>query len=167
MKRYQGFIPKAKPVPVGDGSDNFLLFKDEPVYLRKYLTELHTPERWLKQRREVKRGEKPVKRVTGMYNDKDRLADLYGFWQTKHFKMTLTADGHIPMNRFGNIEIFNGPLPSECCYVNVVRSIPLSKKIGIEFVPAVIGFDTKGSYTGSYPVVRGVVILKKDEIKLR
>ena len=70
------------------------------------------------------------------------------------------------MNRFGNLEIFNGPLPPECCYVNVVRSIPLSKKLGIEYVPAVIGFDISG-YKGNYPVIRGVVIFKKDEEKLR
>ena len=77
----------------------------------------------------------------------------------------MTDDGHIPQNRFGNIEIFNGPLPPECCYVNVVKSIPLSKKIEIEYVPAVIGFDMSGK--GNYPVIRGVVIFRKDEEKLR
>jgi len=129
--------------------------------------DLHTPERWLRERREVKKGELPVKKVAGMYNDKRRLAELYGPWQTKTFKLTLTEDGHIPMNRYGNIELFNGPLPPECCYVNVVRAIPFSKKIGIEYVPAVIGFDTTGSSKGSYPVIKGVVIFKKDEEKLR
>ena len=122
-------------------SGDILYFKDEPVYLRKYVTELHTPERWLKSRREVKFGEKPIKYVTGMYNDKTKLAELYGFWQTKPFQLKLTDDGHIPKSRYDTIEIFNGPLPPECSYVNVAKSIFLSKKLGIEYVPAVIGFD--------------------------
>lgn len=159
-------MPQAKPVLKRDGSGDILEFKGEPVYLRKFVTELHTPETWLRNRREVKKGELPVKKVAGMYNDKTRLAELYGPWQTKLFKMTLTADGHIPKNKYGNIETFNGPLPPECCHCNVVRAIPLSKKIGIEHVPAVIGFDTTGSYKGSYPVIRGVVIFKTDEKKL-
>ena len=100
-----------------------------------------------------------------MYNDKNRLAELYGFWQTEPWKLTLTEDGHIPKNRYGNIETFNGPLPPECVYVNCTRSIPLSKKLGIEFVPAVIGFEL-GS-RGQYPITKGVVIFKEDEASLR
>ena len=100
-----------------------------------------------------------------MYNDKSRLAELYGFWQTKPFKLTLTKDGHIPKNAFGNLETFNGPLPPECCYVNSTRCMPLAKKLGIEYVPAVVGFELGGR--GSYPLVRGCVIFRKDEFELR
>ena len=139
-----------------DGSP--LTFKDEPVFLSKFVTELHTAERWLPLSRKVKNGEKPIKKVTGMYNDKTRLAELYGFWQTEPWKLTLTEDGHIPQNRYGNIETFNGPLPPECCHVNVPRAAQLSKKLGIEHVPAVVGFELGGR--GQYPLVKGVVIFK-------
>ena len=77
----------------------------------------------------------------------------------------MTEDGHIPKNQYGNIETFNGPLPPECVYVNVTRAIPLSKKLDIEYVPAVVGFEL-GS-RGQYPIVKGVVVFKEDEDKLR
>ena len=73
-------MPQARPVLKDDGSGEPMTFKDEPVYLRKFVTELHTAERWLPLSRKVKKGEKPIKRVVGMYNDKSRLAELYGFW---------------------------------------------------------------------------------------
>jgi len=41
IKKYEGFMPKAKPIPG-------LHFKNEPVYWRKHITELHTQQRWLK-----------------------------------------------------------------------------------------------------------------------
>lgn len=66
-------MPQAKPVPN-------LEFKGEQVFLRKHTTELHTIERWFKSRREVLPGERPIKAVTGMYNDPKRVAELYGFW---------------------------------------------------------------------------------------
>ena len=61
IRKYQGLLPHAKPLEQ--------TFKGEDIYLRKYVTELHTTERWLKYRRCVKEGEEPVKSVRGMYND--------------------------------------------------------------------------------------------------
>ena len=49
--------------------------------------------------------------------------------------------------------------------MNVTRAIPLSKKLDIEYVPAVVGFEL-GS-RGQYPIVKGVVVFKEDEDKLR
>ena len=72
---------------------------------------MHTRERWLKHRRLVVEGQEPVKVVRGMYNDPQRPAELYGFWQTRFYRQQLTADGTIPRNKYGNIELFNGPLP--------------------------------------------------------
>ena len=57
------------------------------MFLRKQVSELHTAERWLKNRRQVKDGEEPIKAVTGMYNDASRVAELFGFWQTKPFRL--------------------------------------------------------------------------------
>ena len=101
-----------------------------------------------------------------MYNDPNRVAELYGFWQTKPFKLELTEDGHIPRNKHGNLEMFNGPLPPETCYMDVTKSITLCKKLGIEFVQAMWGFEKKsGGF--SVPLTKGVVIFKKDAEKLR
>ena len=152
-------MPGAKPVT---GID----FKGEPVYLRKQTSELHTCERWLKQRREVIPGERPIKAVQGMYNDPHRVAELYGYWQTRAFKLQLTEDGHIPRNAHGNIEMFNGPLPEECCFMDVPRSKTLCNKLGIEFVQAMWGFEKKGGGF-SVPVTKGVVVFKQDAEKLQ
>ena len=73
IKKYQGFLPTAKPVAN-------LKFKEEQVYLRQDLTELHTEERWKKHMREVREGEEPVKKVKGLYNDAERIASLFGYW---------------------------------------------------------------------------------------
>ena len=130
------------------------------------MTELHTFERWLKQRREVIPSERPIKAVTGMYNDQGRVAELYGFWQTRPYRMQLTEDGHIPCNQYGNLEMFNGPLPPECCLVDVPKSITLCKKLGIEFVSAMWGFEKKGGGF-SVPVTKGVVVFKHDAENLK
>ena len=145
-------MPRAKPVPG-------LSFNDEQVYLRKHVSELHTPERWLKHKREVCAGERPIKAVKGMYNDPHRVAELYGFWQTKPYRMELTADGHIPKNKYGNIEMFNGPLPPETCHIDVPKAILLCKRLGIEHVPAMWGFEKKGGGF-SVPLTKGVVVFK-------
>ncbi len=85
------------------------------------MTELHTDERWRKHLRQVISGEKPVKRVKGLYNDPERMAELYGYWQTIPFKTTLTEDGKIPMNKYGNMEIFNGPLPEGTIHLDLPK----------------------------------------------
>ena len=70
------------------------------------MTELHTVERWRKHARQVKLGEQPIKRVKGLYNEAEKVAELYGFWQTIPYKNELTQDGKIPMVRtFRNCEI--------------------------------------------------------------
>ena len=66
-------MPKAEPL-------KDVLFKGEQVYLRKDITELHTAERWRKHQRQVRPNEIPYKRVKGLYNDAERLAELYGYW---------------------------------------------------------------------------------------
>ena len=100
-----------------------------------------------------------------MYNDQNRVAELYGFWQTKPFRLELMADGRIPRNKHGNLEMFNGPIPPETCYMDVPKSITLCKKLGIEFVQAMWGFEKKsGGF--SVPLTKGVVIFKEDAVKL-
>ncbi len=153
IKKYQGFLPTAQPIPN-------IVFKTEQVYNRSDVTELHTEERWKKHSRQVRTNEKPVKKVKGLYNDPERVAELYGFWQTDPFKLTLTADGKIPVNKYGNIEVFNGPLPEGCVHVYLPKALVVCKKLGLEHVPAVVGFEkTQGR---SHPMIAGVVTFKKN-----
>lgn len=41
-------------------------------------------------------GEEPIKQVKGLYNDPNRQAELFGYWQTRVFKIALTEEGKIP-----------------------------------------------------------------------
>jgi hypothetical protein len=47
----------------------------------------------------VREGEMPVKKVKGLYNDPNRMAELFGFWQTAAYRITLTTEGKIPAVR--------------------------------------------------------------------
>ena len=70
------------------------------------------------------------------------------------------------MNQYGNLEMFNGPLPPECCWVDVPRAKQICKKHDIEFVVAMWGFEKKGGGF-SVPLTKGVVVFKKDATKLK
>ena len=124
--------------------------------------ELHTDKRWRKEGREVLKGSVPVRKVKGLYNDAEKQAPLHGIWQTKPWRLELTKDGKIPMNEYGNIEIFNGPLPETTCHLHVPRMMQICKKLEVEAVPSVTRFD-KLSNGMSVPVIEGAVIFEKDK----
>ena len=44
--------------------------------------------------------EPAYKRVKGLYNDPERMAELYGYWQTVPYVCKLTEDGKIPTVSF-------------------------------------------------------------------
>jgi hypothetical protein len=64
------------------------------------LSELHTLERWRKHGRQVIKGQKPCKKVKGLYNNSEKLAELYGYWQTIAWSNELKADGTIPSVKY-------------------------------------------------------------------
>jgi hypothetical protein len=57
-------------------------------------------------------------------------------------------------------------LPAECCWVNVPKGKALAKKLKIDFVPAMIGFERISGTNMSHPIVKGLVVLKTDREKL-
>ena len=59
-------------------------------------------------------------------------------------------------NKYGNIEVFNGPLPEHTVYVDLPKVAMICRKLKIEHVPAVIGFE-KGGNGKSHPCISGVV----------
>ena len=59
-------------------------------------------------------------------------------------------------NKYGNFEVFSGPLPEGTVHINVPKAIQICKKLGFEHVAAVIGFE-KGGNGKSHPCVSGVV----------
>lgn len=65
-----------------DNTASILYFKEDPIYLRKDIVELHTPERWRKDGRQVTEECKghPIRKVKGLYNNQEKEAELYGLW---------------------------------------------------------------------------------------
>ena len=50
LKKYQGFKPDSKPIGIQ--------FKDEDIYERSNVVELHTKTGWLKLQKKIKQGKK-------------------------------------------------------------------------------------------------------------
>jgi hypothetical protein len=88
IKRYCGFLPNAKPIDK--------LFNGEPIFLKRDQSELHSKDRWQKYSRKVKQGEQPLKVVKSILSEKEKMIEMYGYWQTEKWTNTLTADGKIP-----------------------------------------------------------------------
>jgi len=71
----------------------------------------------------------PIRKVKGLYNNPEKEAQLYGLWQTIPWKYELKEDGSIPSNSYGNIELFNGPLPPTTCWLDVPKITLICKKL--------------------------------------
>lgn len=82
------------------------MFKNEKIYLKKDIVVLRTTEHWRRMGRKIKKGENFLKKVKGNYNDKTKMAKLYGSWQTESFENVINPDGTLPENDYGNLEIF-------------------------------------------------------------
>jgi len=94
---------------------------------------------FFREMRKVKPGEEPVKKVLVMGGQGETLVELYGEWQTEEFLNELNPDGTLPRNEYGNFEIFNGPLPKGVVHINLPGLPRICKKLGIEYVDAVVG----------------------------
>ena len=72
-------------------------------------------------------------------NDGERLADLYGEWQTEEFVNELTPEGELPKNQYGNYELLNGAPPIGTIHVDLPFVAKICKKIEIKYVETVVG----------------------------
>merc|ERR1712137_741017 len=67
-------------------------------------------------------------------------------------------------NAYGNIDVREG-VSDSLCHMHGLRLGPTAKAGHIPYVPALVGFS---SYRGGYsPEISGIVIRKKDKIKLK
>uniref|UniRef100_A0A8C6YGP0 p125 n=1 Tax=Naja naja TaxID=35670 RepID=A0A8C6YGP0_NAJNA len=146
--------------------------RGEAVYSRDCIHTLHSKDTWLKQARVVRIGEVPYKMVKGYSNQarKARMAEpanrdkmdlpLFGLWQTEKYQPPLAVDGRVPRNEFGNVYLFQPcMLPIGCVQLNLPSLHRVARKLDIDCVPAVTGFDFHGGY--SHPVTEGYVICEE------
>ncbi|XP_063147747.1 DNA repair protein complementing XP-C cells isoform X2 [Candoia aspera] len=146
--------------------------RGEAVYSRDCIHTLHSKDTWLKQARVVRIGEVPYKMVKGYSNQarKARMAEpatrdkkdlpLFGLWQTEEYHPPLAVDGRVPRNEFGNVYLFQPcMLPIGCVQLKLPNLHRVARKLDIDCVPAVTGFDFHGGY--SHPVTEGYIVCEE------
>lgn len=146
--------------------------RGEAVYSRDCVHTLHSRDTWLKQARVVRLGEAPYKMVKGYSNRarKARLAEpqlrdqndlaLFGRWQTEEYQPPVAVDGKVPRNEFGNVYLFlPSMMPVGCVQLNLPNLHRVARKLDIDCVPAITGFDFHGGY--SHPVTDGYIVCEE------
>ncbi|KAM4722293.1 DNA repair protein complementing XP-C cells [Rhinophrynus dorsalis] len=146
--------------------------RGEAVYSRSCVHTLHSRDTWLKDARVVRLGEVPYKMVKGQSNRarKARLADpekkdnndlaLFGEWQTEDYQPPVAVDGKVPRNEFGNVYLFKpSMLPIGCSHLRVPNLHRVARKLDIDCVHAIVGFDFHCGF--SHPVNDGYVVCEE------
>nr|XP_033781830.1 DNA repair protein complementing XP-C cells isoform X2 [Geotrypetes seraphini] len=146
--------------------------RGEAVYARDCVHTLHSRDTWLKDARVVCLGEVPYKMVKGQSNRarKARLADpekqdasdlaLFGLWQTEDYQPPVAVDGKVPRNEYGNVYLFKpSMLPIGCCHLQLSNLHRVARKLDIDCVPAVTGFDFHCGF--SHPVTNGYIVCEE------
>ncbi|XP_023051967.1 DNA repair protein complementing XP-C cells isoform X1 [Piliocolobus tephrosceles] len=146
--------------------------RGEAVYSRDCVHTLHSRDTWLKKARVVRLGEVPYKMVKGFSNRarKARLAEpqlreendlgLFGYWQTEEYQPPVAVDGKVPRNEFGNVYLFlPSMMPIGCVQLNLPNLHRVARKLDIDCVQAITGFDFHGGY--SHPVTDGYIICEE------
>lgn len=146
--------------------------RGEAVYSRDCVHTLHSRDTWLKQARVVRLGEVPYKMVKGYSNRarKARLAlpelqdqndlGLFGHWQTEEYQPPVAMDGKVPRNEFGNVYLFlPSMMPIGCVQLNLPNLHRVARRLGIDCVPAVTGFDFHKGY--SHPITDGYIVCEE------
>ncbi|KAM4651077.1 DNA repair protein complementing XP-C cells [Discoglossus pictus] len=145
--------------------------RGEDVYSRSCVHTMHSRDTWLKEARVVRLGEMPYKMVKGQSNRarKERLANpekdindlaLFGLWQTEEYQPPVAVGGKVPRNEFGNVYLFKpSMLPIGCVHLQVPGLHRVGRKLNIDCVPAITGFDFHSGF--SHPVTDGYVVCEE------
>lgn len=163
-------------------SDGFI-----PVYKRSNVHIVRSPRGWFMRGRVLKMGERPlkireknIKKGKRGREDDFQLSDedagnndddgrLYAEYQTEKYVPPPVVDGIIPKNAFKNIDIYEDwMVPEGCVHIRDPYSQKAAKFMDIEYAPAVVGFDFKGSRRDVNAKIEGIVTLNdyKDAVEL-
>eukprot|EP00762_Andalucia_godoyi_P006460 ANDGO_02885.mRNA.1 DNA repair protein RAD4 len=150
LSRYECIPPSARTVGV---------FRGAPVFRVSDKALLHTKSRWIREGRQVRAEEipRPAKTVASRANRNTGDVLLYGAWQTDVFRAGVAENGKVPKNERGNVEVWNPScLPIGTVQLNLPRLSITARKLGLDFAPAMTGFDVRGGR--SVPRIEGIVV---------
>ena len=159
LLKYQAIYPSNAPVA---GS-----FREERVYYKENVAELHTRENWLKEGRVIVKGSVVYKLARGRTKpgadaEQERKIELFGKWQTEIYVPPPVVDGKIPKNEFGNVELFQEfMLPAGAAHVDIPGGANVARKLGIDYALAMVGWEFHG--IACHPVFKGVVVAAENE----
>eukprot|EP00644_Phytophthora_capsici_P001900 jgi/Phyca11/533537/estExt2_fgenesh1_pg.C_PHYCAscaffold_140132 len=85
--------------------------------------------------------------------------------ETTEFESPSLVDGCVPKNQYGNIEIWSpAHIPKDAVHLRLPRIDTIAESLGIDFAPAVVGFETRNGRT--MPKVSGIVVARAHEATL-
>lgn len=151
LKKYEVIYPQE----VAGFLDN------EAVYFRQNVCKVKSKEAWLTQHgMAVENFEQPAK-VVLLSSKTNKLQNLYGPWQVKKCERPICEDGKIPVNKFGNVDLFVPDMvPIGCVHINLPEAKKIAKNMGINHAEACTGFSfRKGK---AVPDISGIVIHEAD-----
>lgn len=141
--------------------------RGEPIYSRECVHNLHSRETWMKEGLVVKVGEQPYKMVRARpkwhkphENTTEPTLPIFGRWQTEMYVAPPAVDGKVPVNEYGNVELFQpSMLPAGAVHIRVPGLQKVAKKLNIDCPPAMMGWDFHGGY--NHPVMDGWVVCEE------
>ncbi|KAH9604354.1 hypothetical protein KSS87_023944 [Heliosperma pusillum] len=145
------------------------------VYPRTCVQTLHTKQRWLREGLQVRVNELPSKvvkssyknrkgQVTEVENSTDGASEadiaLFGKWQTEMLCLPHAVDGKVPKNERGQVDVWSEKcLPPGTIHLRLPRLVPVAKRLGIDFAPAMVGFEFRNGR--SVPLYEGIVVCQE------
>uniref|UniRef100_A0A1Y1MPJ7 Rad4 beta-hairpin domain-containing protein n=2 Tax=Photinus pyralis TaxID=7054 RepID=A0A1Y1MPJ7_PHOPY len=160
LLKFEALYPPDLP-PVG-------FIRNEPVYPRECVHVLHSREIWMKEAKQVKPAQQPYKIVKARPKyDKlsgkvitDLPLEVFGIWQVEDYIPPTAENGVVPRNAYGNVELFKPcMLPKGTVHLQLAGLNKVARKMGIDCVPAVVGFDFHSGW--NHPTYDGFVVCEE------
>lgn len=142
------------------------------VYPRTCVQTLRTKESWLRDGLQLKANEVPlkilkrnakVKKVKDFGDgnkeseDGSRCMELYGKWQMEPLCLPHAVNGIVPKNERGQVDVWSEKcLPPGTVHLRFPRIFSIAKRFGIDYAPAMVGFEYKSGR--ATPVFEGIVV---------
>uniref|UniRef100_A0A0E0AVI8 Rad4 beta-hairpin domain-containing protein n=1 Tax=Oryza glumipatula TaxID=40148 RepID=A0A0E0AVI8_9ORYZ len=147
--------------------------KGNPVYPRSCVQTLQSRHGWLREGLQVRENELPAKVVTrpkrtfnsqpiqsNSNSNEDGLKptmELYGKWQLEPLQLPHAVNGIVPKNERGQVDVWSEKcLPPGTVHLRLPRIFQVAKRLGIDFAPAMVGFDYRNARC--LPVFDGIVV---------
>ncbi|XP_062191832.1 DNA repair protein RAD4 isoform X2 [Phragmites australis] len=145
--------------------------KGHPVYPRSCVQTLQSRHGWLREGLQVRENELPAKVVTrpkrtfnaqslqssANEDDLKPTLELYGEWQLEPLQLPHAVNGIVPKNERGQVDVWSEKcLPPGTVHLRLPRLFQVTKRLGIDYAPAMVGFDYRSGRC--LPIFDGIVV---------